>query len=187
MEKQITYFENEGKENTDELISLVKNRLNKSDIKYIAIASVSGETALKLAEEIENVNIINVTHFEGFKSPNESEISDEMIEKLESKGVKTFKGSHAFSGANRGVSNKFGGGTPLDIVAGTLRMFSQGVKVSCEISLMLADSGMIPVGEEIIAIGGKAHGADTALVLTPANTSNMFDMKIHEIIAIPRP
>ena len=187
MDKKITYFEKEGKENTDELIKLVKNRLEGSNIKYVAIASVSGDTALKLANQVDNVKIINVTHYSGFKTTNESEITEDMIKKLEDIGIKTFQGSHAFSGACRGVTNKFGGNTPLDIVAGTLRMFSQGVKVSCEISLMLADSGMIPVGEEILAIGGKAQGVDTALILTSANTSNMFDMKIHEIIAMPRP
>lgn len=186
MKQTITYFEKEGEENTDQLISLVKERLKDSNIKNVAIASVSGKTAIKLADELENINIINVTHYTGFKSENESEISDEMVEKLEKKGIKTFKGAHAFSGACRGITNKFGGSSPLDIISATLRMFSQGIKVSCEISLMLADAGMIPVGEEILAIGGKAKGIDSAIILTPTNMANAFDLKIHEIIAMPR-
>ena len=52
---------------------------------------------------------------------------------------------------------------------------------------MLADAGLVPVGEEIIAIGGTGSGLDTAAVLTPANMTNVFDMKFHEIIAMPRP
>ncbi|WP_409199942.1 pyruvate kinase alpha/beta domain-containing protein [Methanobrevibacter sp. DSM 116169] len=187
MNETITYFEKEGKENTAELIRLVKQKVEKTGIKYIAIASVSGETAMKLADEINDIEIINVTHNSGFKEPNNSEISDEMIEKLKIRGIKTFRGSHAFSGACRGVTNKFDGVSPLDVVAQTLRMFSHGVKVSCEISLMLTDAGMIPVGEEIIAIGGRAHGVDSAIILTPVNTANLFDLKIHEIIAMPRP
>ena len=186
--KFITYFDKQGEDYTDELISIVKDKLDMAEnIKYILIASASGESALKLAEAIDkDVTIINVSHTVGFSGDNESDISDEMIEKLESVGIKTYQGIHAFSGAARGVTNKYGGFSPLDVVADTLRMFSHGVKVSAEISIMACDAGLIPVGEEIIAIGGRAHGVDTAVILTPVNSKNLFNMKIHEIIAMPR-
>jgi hypothetical protein len=186
--KFITYFDKQGEDYTDELISIVKDKLDMAEnIKYILIASASGESALKLAEAIDkDVTIINVSHNVGFSGDNESDISDEMIEKLESVGIKTYQGIHAFSGAARGVTNKYGGFSPLDVVADTLRMFSHGVKVSAEISIMACDAGLIPVGEEIIAIGGRAHGVDTAVILTPVNSKNLFNMKIHEIIAMPR-
>ena len=186
--KFITYFDKQGEDYTDELISIVKDKLDMAEnIKYILIASASGESALKLAEAIDkDIIIINVSHNVGFSGDNESDISDEMIEKLESVGIKTYQGIHAFSGAARGVTNKYGGFSPLDVVADTLRMFSHGVKVSAEISIMACDAGLIPVGEEIIAIGGRAHGVDTAVILTPVNSKNLFNMKIHEIIAMPR-
>ncbi|MDR0912419.1 MAG: hypothetical protein LBM96_07465 [Methanobrevibacter sp.] len=195
MKKSITYFENPGEENTDELIKLVIDRLNYSKIKYIAVASVTGKSILKLIKELENsyegnlkdLKIINVSHHAGFKKDNELEIDDETRLKLEKKGIITYVGSHALSGVGRGISNKFGGVTPVEIIAATLRMFSQGIKVCGEISIMLADSGLIPVGENIIAIGGTGKGFDTATILTPANMTKVFDMKFHEIIAIPLP
>ena len=52
---------------------------------------------------------------------------------------------------------------------------------------MLADAGLVPVGEEIITIGGTAKGVDTAVVMTAANMTKVFEMKFHEIIAMPRP
>ncbi|WP_296883183.1 pyruvate kinase alpha/beta domain-containing protein [uncultured Methanobrevibacter sp.] len=187
--KFITYFDKQGDDYTDELILAVKDKLEICDnIKYILIASSSGKSALKLREAIDddNITIINVSHNVGFSGDNESDISDEMIEKLENVGVKTYQGLHAFSGAARGVTNKYGGYSPLDVVADTLRMFSHGVKVAAEISLMASDAGLIPVGEEIIAIGGRAHGVDTAVILTPVNSKNLFNMQFHEIIAMPR-
>ena len=187
--KFITYFDKQGDDYTNELISAVKDKLDKSEnIKHILIASSTGESALKLAEEIDNdeITIINVSHNVGFSGDNESDISEDMIKKLENVGIKTYQGLHAFSGAARGVTNKYGGYSPLDVVADTLRMFSHGVKVAAEISLMAADAGLIPVGEEIIAIGGRAHGVDTAVILTPVNSKNLFDIKFHEIIAMPR-
>ena len=186
--KFITYFDKEGENYTDELIRAVKDKLEATDnIKTILIASSSGESALKLNDALDDdIKIINVTHHMGFSGPNESDISQEMIEKLENVGIKTYFGSHAFSGAARGVTNKYGGYSPLDVVADTLRMFSHGVKVAGEITIMAADAGLIPVGEEIIAIGGRGHGVDTAVILTPVNAKNLFDLQFHEIIAMPR-
>lgn len=187
--KFITYFDKQGEDYTDELILAIKDKLDVCEnIKYILIASASGASALKLRAAIddENITIINVSHNVGFSGDNESDISDEMIEKLQNVGVKTYQGLHAFSGAARGVTNKYGGYSPLDVVADTLRMFSHGVKVAAEISIMATDAGLIPVGEEIIAVGGRAHGVDTAVILTPVNSKNLFNMQFHEIIAMPR-
>jgi hypothetical protein len=49
--------------------------------------------------------------------------------------------------------------------------------------------GLIPTErEEIIClIGGTAKGVDTAVVLKPAHMGNFFDLRINEIIAMPRP
>ena len=53
--------------------------------------------------------------------------------------------------------------------------------------LSLIGGFLIPVDEEIIAIGGRGQGVDSAAVLTPANMTNVFDLRFHEIIAMPRP
>lgn len=187
--KFITYFENEGNDYTNDLIKAVKDKLEVSgDIKRIIIASSTGASALKLYKLIddEEIEIINVTHHMGFSGENESDISQDMIDELEKVGIKTYFGSHAFSGAARGVTNKYGGYSPLDIVADTLRMFSHGIKVSAEISIMACDAGLIPAGEKVIAIGGRGHGVDSAVILTPVNAKNLFDLKFHEIIAMPK-
>ena len=187
--KFITYFEQQGNDYTEDLIKAVKDKLESAgDIKRILIASSTGESALKLYAAIDDkdVEIINVTHHMGFKEDNVADISDEMIKKLEDVGIKTYIGAHAFSGAARGVTNKYGGFSPLDVVADTLRMFSHGIKVAAEISIMASDAGLVPVGEKIIAIGGRGHGVDTAVILTPVNAKNLFDLQFHEIIAMPK-
>ena len=185
---KISYFEKQGEDYTDELVAAVKERLDQTDgIDNIVIASSTGKSALKLYDAIDgDAEIINVTHHSGFKEENALDISEDMLDELGEKGIVTFVGCHAFSGANRGVTNKYGGYAPLDIVSDTLRMFSHGVKVACEISIMAADAGLIPVGEEIIAIGGRGSGVDTAVILTPVNAKDLFNLKIHEIIAMPR-
>ncbi|HML05600.1 MAG TPA: pyruvate kinase alpha/beta domain-containing protein [Methanobacterium sp.] len=186
MEKTINYFENKGAENTDNVVELVKQRKEELGIKNIVVASVSGKTALKLREAMEDVDIVSITHHAGFKEKGKLEITQEHVQKLEENQITLYAGSHALSGVGRGISNKFGGITPVEIIAATLRMFGQGVKVCVEIAIMAADAGLIPVDKEIIAIGGTATGADAAVVLKAANMSNFFDLQIKEIIAMPR-
>ena len=187
MEKIIHYFENPGIENTDKVIELVKTRKKELGIDYIVIASASGSSGVKLAKEIDDAHIVNVTHHAGFRGGDELEITEENRKELEALDVPIYAGSHALSGVGRGISNQFKGVTPVEVVAQTLRMFSQGVKVCVEISIMAADGGLIPTDSEIIAIGGTATGVDTAVVLKAAHQGDFFNLRIHEIIAMPRP
>lgn len=189
MEKSIHYFENPGEENTDKVIELVKIRREELGIDDVVVASASGSSGVKLAKSIAdpNVNIVNVTHHAGFKGGDLIEVEDKYRSELQEMGVPIMAGSHSLSGVGRGISNKFGGITPVEIIAATLRLFSQGVKVGVEISVMAADAGLIPTDSEVIAVGGTAKGLDAAIILKPAHMGNFFDLKINEIIAMPRP
>ena len=89
----------------------------------------------------------------------------EVQEALARKGVPLVLASHVLSGAERGLSTKMGGIYPVEIIAHTLRMLSQGVKVCLECSVMALDAGAIPYGEKVVAVGGTGHGADTACTL----------------------
>lgn len=189
MEKTIHYFKNPGEENTNKVVELVKNRRRELGIKHIVVASASGRSGVKLAKCINNpdINLVNVTHHAGFKGGDLIEIESEYKTELNEMGVKTYAGTHSLSGVGRGITNKFGGITPVEIIAATLRLFSQGVKVGVEISIMAADAGLIPTDLEVIAVGGTGKGLDAAIVLKPAHMGNFFDLKINEIIAMPRP
>ncbi|MEJ2738360.1 MAG: hypothetical protein P8105_00705, partial [Dehalococcoidia bacterium] len=73
-----------------------------------------------------------------------------------------------------------------EIIAQTLRIFGEGIKVVCEIALMAADAGLVNTGQDVVCIGGTGHGADTAVVLQPVNAQRFLDLKIKEIICKPR-
>lgn len=51
---------------------------------------------------------------------------------------------------------------------------------------MAADAGLIAMDKDVIGIGGTNEGADTALVIKPANSTRIFDMVIKEIITKPK-
>ena len=94
--------------------------------------------------------------------------------------------AHLLSGAERGLSKKFGGVYPVEIIAHTLRMFGQGVKVGVEIAVMALDAGAIPYGRDVVAVGGSGEGADTAIVIRPAHAQAILETHISEIICQPR-
>ena len=91
----------------------------------------------------------------------------------------------ALSGVGRSISRKFGGTTPVEIVAHTLRLFGQGTKVCVEVAIMAADAGKIPTDRDIVCVGGTGTGADTALVLKAAHANNLFDLRIRETLCRP--
>ena len=113
-------------------------------------------------------------------------MNPEMRQKLASRGVKLLTTTHLLAGVNRALRNKFQGVYPNEVVSSTLRMLGQGVKVCVEISVMALDAGLIPYGEEIIAIGGSGRGADAACVIQPEHSNHFFDTVIKEIICMPR-
>jgi len=81
---------------------------------------------------------------------------------------------------------KFGTHVIVDIIANTLRIFGEGMKVACEITLMAADSGLVRTDEDIVAIGGSGRGADTAVVLRPVYSHEFFDLRVKEILCKAR-
>ncbi len=73
-----------------------------------------------------------------------------------------------------------------EIMASTLRIMGDGFKVAIEVAIMAADAGLVPVDKDIISIGGKGQGADTAIVLKPVSSNNFFDLRVREVICKPR-
>lgn len=177
------YFENCGRENTERTVELALKAAEERNIEYIVVASNTGYTAELLKGC--GKNVVVVTHVNGFKEPGVMEMDEDTRKRLEGYGFKVYTAAHVLSGAERGLSMRFGGVYPVEIVANTLRMFGQGVKVGVEISTMALDGNMIPFGKDIIAIGGTSSGADTAIIIRPSHAASILDTMIKEIICKP--
>lgn len=177
------YWKSSGFSNTNQTIEAALQYACDNNISDIVVASCSGKTAGLLAGKASN--IVCVTHVNGFKEPGIAEMDEAVRQDLTAKGIKVLTTTHVLSGAERGISRKLGGAYPVEIMAHTLRMFGQGLKVCVEVSVMALDAGLIPYGKEIIAIGGTGQGADTAVLIRPAHAANIFETYIAEIICKP--
>jgi len=185
MEGKIVYFPEPGSQNTDEVLRLAKLRAEELGIKSILVASTTGDTAVKAMEAFKGARVVVVSHFTGMREPNIQEFTEENRQKVTSAGGVVLTTTHVFSGLGRAMRKKFKMYLFEEVVANTLRLFGQGMKVVCEITLMAADAGMVRTDEDVIAIGGTSRGADTAVVLRPVNSEDFFDLKVKEILCKP--
>jgi len=179
------YFEKPGEINTDKTIVKAHERAKNLGLNEVVIASTRGNTAYKAYEIFNDFKIIVVTYHCGFREPFTNVMEDNVKNDLESKGMKVVVATHALSGVERSIAKKYTGSYPVLLVADTLRLFGQGTKVAVEIAIMAADAGTL-TGNDIVSIGGSGKGADTALILKPANQSDFFNLRIRETVCKPR-
>lgn len=181
-------FKTTGLINTDETLKIAVSYAKEHGCDIVAATS-TGDTIFKLkeiadAEDFHNC-IVAVTHVFGMHEKGVNDMTPETFDKLHLLGVKTVTAAHALSGAERGLSTKFHGVYPAEIISAALRMFGQGTKVCVEVALMAVDSGSITYGKPVVCVGGSSHGADTACVITPGYTASLLETKIHEILCKP--
>jgi hypothetical protein len=186
--RSITYFNQSGIENTDEVVEIVYQRLKEGDIRSVVVASSSGGTGIKFARKMaQETNLVVVSSHPGFSAPGVWNFDLNILKEIEAMGCKVVKQSHVLSGLERSFSNKFSGVSHTEVLAEALRsLFGVGMKVAIECAIMAADSGAIPI-EKTIAVGGTAsergRGTDCAVVVWPSHFNNFFDFRVLEILA----
>jgi hypothetical protein len=168
--KRIEYFTSYGSQNTERTIEIVKNRVEKDNIKTVVVASMSGETGVTFSKALKDLAIV-VSH----KEMNSS--YKQQIIKLGGKAVdKTHLALHMEG---------------MDDVRESFRTFGQGFKVAVEVILIAADKGEVNLYEDVISVGGTGKGADTAIIARATPTKEIFSkdenkkLEIREILAMP--
>lgn len=182
-------FEEKGSENTPECFKSVAERVKDLGLDYVIVASTSGETGVEAVDffEDQDVEVVVVSHQYGYKEDGKIELEEKYRKKIkESENASLVITSDVLTRVPKIVRGKYGGFSHLDLIADTLRMFSEGMKVCVECTIQAADSGKIPAGEEVAAIAGTGSGADTGVVLKSQHSHKLLDVDIREIICMPR-
>ena len=187
VEKSVFYFDKKGPHNTERTLEIALGACAAQGIRKIVVASSRGNTALMLKEAAEPaLDIIAVTYSAGSRYVEDVKAFNQNADRLVQSGIKIVRGIHALSGTERAFETKYKSPfIPLNIVADTLRMFCHGVKVCVEIAIMAAEHGYISPDEEIVAIAGSHHGADSAVVLKPTYAADMFNTRIKQLLCMP--
>jgi uncharacterized protein len=179
MNENIVYFEKCGKENTLEVLQLVKQTAKQKGIKKIILASTKGGTARAALEELadSDLQLVIIPWQYGFGK--EQPFPEPLVSEIQGKGHRVHFGTMLFH-----TEGLYGNDTPR-VMASLLRIFGQGMKVCVEIVMMASDGGCVALGEKVIVMAGTNEGSDTAVVATAAPSSKMSKLQIHEIICKP--
>ena len=182
-------FDKPGRDNTDETCRIAIGRAIEMDGAPIVAATTSGAAGARFCEIAKEMGfkgkVVLVTHAYGSHKPGENALKDEHRAAMVNFGATFVTAAHVLSGVERAMSTKFQGVYPAEIMANTLRMLSQGIKVVVEIGSMALDNGAIPYDVPIVCVGGTGAGLDTAVTMNPAHANKIFETNIHEILCMP--
>ncbi len=188
VDRKVRYFDRPGSRNTSETLRIVKEYAAETGVKKVVIAAERGDSALALAKAVEgtDIEVIAVTLQAGrwtkFSPPDW-----DMMEEIKSLGGKVVTATHVLIGnVESAIRERFGGLAPTEIIGHTLYLLGQGMKVAVEITVMAADAGLVSPDEDVIAVAGTGRGVDTAVLIRPAYSTSFFDLRVREILAMPR-
>ncbi len=194
-------FERPGPTNTTDVINIIEK--SYSNVNYIVVASITGSSAIKIAEKIKDKKIICVTcpqgmywEVEGMKENLFAEIPelknkrDEWAKKglkrvpmnvtetnkvkLDELNVEIVRGTIPLFGPSFSMRLHLQKITSLDVMAKTLELISPGTLVAMESVLMATDAGVIPENELVLACAGTEMGLDTLWILKSCASANLF-------------
>jgi len=200
MKRTTIIFEKPGKEHTEETLRVALDAAKERGIDTVVVSTTTGTTGEKAVEVFKGsgIKLVFVTHQSGYRGSGIQLVPAETKKKLEKTGTVVTCTDVLTGGVDVGVSRQRPevsepqhGSLPFIVppvnvlVANTLRLFSQGVKVCAEVAMMAADCGAVQVGKPVICVAGSHAGADTAMVISPAESNRMRDLKLHEILVKP--
>jgi hypothetical protein len=181
-------FDNPGQQNTEACIERVLQYIREQGSAHVVVASTNGRTALSFHTALKETGakLVVVTHSVGFKEPGRDEFDAETRRILTREGTPIHTGTILTHSLEKSLMDEFKGAYPGYIIAGTLRRFGEGTKVTVEIVMEACDAGLVPEGEEILAVAGTGHGADTVQLIRARPSKRFLDLEILEILARPR-
>ncbi len=201
---KITYFDAPGPQNTATVIRAVKDRVKDGDVGYVAVASITGETALNVAQTLKHAktSVICVSGCPSWQTYGEQYpkvkkhpfIDSETRKQLEELGVKIVDNvpSSLSESIEYGLARY--GFIPASwaVIETLLAIGGYGFKTAVEIVLMATDCGAIPPFTTVISIAGTDRGADTAIVVRSTYSTCIFGenekqrLQVLEVLAMPK-
>jgi hypothetical protein len=187
IKREVWYFKGVGPQNTGACLELMEKAV-AAGFRHLVAASTTGDSGAQAARRLQGkeVNLVVVGHSVGFKGPNIDEFLPEHYQEITRLGGKVLKATILTHSLETSLADQFKGSAPTLLIANSLRRLGQGLKVCCEIVMEAVDAGLIPEGEEVLAVGGTARGWDTVAILKSAASKRFLQLSVLEIWGKPR-
>ena len=102
------YFPRPGPSNTARTLELSRVRAEALGIRSVLVATTTGTTGVRAAQELAGLDLVVVTHSAGFQEPDTQELTAENRAAIETAGASILTCQHAFGGVGRAVRKKMG-------------------------------------------------------------------------------
>ena len=193
-------FEKGGEEHTEETLKIALEGAKERSIDTVLISTSTGGTGVKAIEIFKGsgLKLIFVRHQTGYPSKGKQMMTPDVKAKLEKVGKVVTCTDVLTGGVDVGIGRQRPEKEqpqeaslpfivpPVNvIIANTLRQISQGTKVCAEIAMMAADCDAVGIDKPVVCVAGSHAGADTAMVITPAASNRVRDLRLHEWLAKP--
>jgi len=200
VKRTVVLWEKGGKEHTDDTLKIALEGAKERGIGTVVVSTSTGYVGERAVEIFKDsgLKLVFVTHQTGYRASGVQNLPPETRKKLEHYGKVVTCTDVLTGGVELGMGRQRPEKSqpqesmlpsivpPVNvIIANTLRLLAQGVKVCAEIAMMAVDSDAIPPGKPVICIAGSHAGADTAMVVTPAESNRIKDLKLNEILVKP--
>jgi hypothetical protein len=169
------YFKQKGKQNTEEVLGTVTQRLKRGDIEAVVAATSTGQTALQAARALPKGTRLIAANFQSAHWDKYVRPDPEIQREAEELGA-VFMPETPVARYLDDVPGQ---------APGSFRRLGEGVKVAVEVVMQAVEVGLIPSGAKVIGIGGTSKGADVALVIRSAGPDEMSRLWVSEILAKP--
>lgn len=179
MEKRIVYHETPGPDNTDQTLSLAVEAAQEQGVDTIVVASRSGATAVALMERLEATDMRMVVVTPQYGYVDEHDFDRSLIPQIRAAGHDFYAGTMPFH-----TDALYGCSVPSRM-GDILRTFGHGIQVCVQMAMMAADGGLLDCDQPCVLIAGTGRGVDTAVVITPASSAQMEELRVHEIVCKP--
>ena len=101
------HFDQSGKANTQQTLTLARERAKALGIQEVVVASTHGDTAYQTMELFSGFRVVVVTYHNGFKEPFKTVMKEAVRADLETKGARVICATHALSGVERSLFKKY--------------------------------------------------------------------------------
>lgn len=203
--RMVHFFESVGEENTSEVIKAVVDRAKEGGIEAVIVASISGKTSVKVAEQLKKsglrLKVVCVSGPPSWKKYPEYRfplIKEEMRRKINALGIQVINDVEEpfrpITFRNWWEKKTIEVARPeSDLFWMTLICVGgHGFRTAVEVVFMATEAESVNEGEKVISIAGTGTGADTAIVMKSSRFEDAVGvdpkkrMKIYEVLAVPK-
>jgi hypothetical protein len=194
-------FDKGGEEHTEETLKIALEGAKERKIDTVLISTSTGETGLEAVKVFKGsgIKLVFVRHQTGYPTKGNQMMPQDVKAKLEKAGKVVTCTDVLTGGVDVGVGRQRPEKVqqqeaslpfivpPVNvIIANTLRQISQGTKVCAEIAMMAADCDAVGIDKPVVCVAGSHSGADTAMVIIPAASNRIRDLRLQEWLAKPQ-